>query len=283
MRNLASLLAEHSFALKGVFLWTDLVSQAYGVLPAGWTFIWHDQHLMICQDGILRISRPAYLPLVQELPAILRYLKRFGYQEETPLTLLQTSPLTDTFPPFVHQESRIPTELSLYGFTFQIPELVPLHRLYAWPRHLQKTAYIVTLFTLIGIAYLGWHIKTLSDTRDKLAAQLDRLPPATPISNARMEAFRAYCHLWKDQPQLLPLLRQLSPVIKEEAVATHLHWTTDPLTLTLHLELMPSVNANQLVFKLRSNLQQYQITWQEKEDDPLKGILTLTPHEQERS
>ena len=48
MRDTVHLLADHSFGIKGAFLWADLIAQAYGPLPLGWALIWHEQHLMIC-------------------------------------------------------------------------------------------------------------------------------------------------------------------------------------------------------------------------------------------
>lgn len=281
MQNSVSMLAEQSYALKGVFLWADLVTQAYGVLPPGWALICHDQHLMICHNGILRISRPGYLPLVQELPAILRYLKRFGYQEGMPLTLLQAFPSADPFPPFVHQETRVLHEFSLKGFTFHIPALVPLQRFYAWPRTLQKIVYAITLLNFLGIAYLSWHIKPLSYTFHTLTAQLGTLPTVRPMDKAKVEAFKVYCHLLKDRPHLLPLLRQLIPLLKEEATVIHLHWVDTPLSLVLYIQLTPSANADQFLLGLGSQLQGYRVVWQEKDDDPLQGILTLTLNQQE--
>lgn len=275
MREMIHLLAEHSFALKGVFLWADLVTQAYGALPLGWTLIWHDQHLMICHDGVLRFSRPCYLPLAQELPAILRYLKRFGYQDEMPLILLKASLLTDILPPFIRQEIRSPNHFSLEGFILHIPELTPLQRLYTWPRKIRKTAYAITFLNVLGITYFSWQIKTMVETQHTLTHQISRLPTKDPLDETKMEAFAAYRHLSKDKPNLLSLLRQLIPLIKEQAVATHLHWTATPLNLTLHLELKPSTIVDQLLLTLRSQFQKHLLTWQAEEEEPLKGRLTI--------
>lgn len=275
MREMIHLLAERSFAIKGVFLWTDLVTQAYGVLPPGWTLIWHDQYLLMCHDGILRISRPCYLPLAQELPAILRYLRRFGYQEETPLTLLTASIFPDILLPFVHQEMRIPDDFSVGGFTLQIPELAPLQRLYAWPRKVRKTAYAVAFLNILGISCLIWQIKVMSATEYTLTDELNRLPIADALDETKMEAFAAYRRLSKDRPDPLPLLRQLIPLLKEEAVATYLHWTALPLHLTLHLDLKPSAVGEQLLLTLRSRFQKHLLTWQADEGEPSKGILII--------
>ena len=279
MREMIRLLAERSFAIKGVFLWADLVTQAYGVLPLGWTFIWHDQYLLICHDGILRISRPCYLPLAQELPAILRYLKRFGYQEETPLTLLAASIFTDILLPFVHQEIRIPHDFSVGDFTLQVPELVPFQRLYAWPRKVRKTAYAMAFLNILGISYLSWQIKVMSATEYALKDEMNRVPIADALDETKMEAFAAYRRLSKDRPDPLSLLRQLIPLLKEEAVATYLHWTATPLNLTLHLELKSSTVVEQLLLTLRSQFQKHLLTWQADEEEPLKGTLIIEKQE----
>lgn len=275
MRDMVSLLTEYSFGIKGAFLWADLVTQAYSPLPLGWVLILHDRHLMVCHDGILRVSRPCYLPFTQELPTILRYLKRFGYQEGMPLTLLKTSLFTDALPPFIRQESRIPHNFSPEGFTLQVPELIPLRGLYSWPRKIQKTAYAITFLSLFGITYFSWQITVLTETKHTLKEQMSRVPKKELMDETKMEAFSAYCHLSKDKFNPLPLLRQLAPFIKGEAVATYLHWTENPLSLTLHLELIPSTIVDRFLLTLRSHLQGYLLNWQVGEEDPLKGTLTI--------
>lgn len=275
MRTMIKVIAEHSFAVKGVFLWTDLITQAYGPFLQGWTLIWHNHHLLICQDGILRISRSCYLPLVQELPAIIRYLKRFGYQEEMPITLLKSSIFPDTLPPFIHPEIRIPNDLTVKGLTLQIPELTSGHRLYTWQRKIRAAAYALTLLNTIGITHFGWQIKSASEIERTLKQQINEVPTKNLADETKMEAFAAYCRLSKDRPNLLSILRQLIPLMKEEAVATHLHWTANPPTLTLHLELQSSTEAGQFLLTLRSQFRNHRLTWQAAEDEPLKGTLTI--------
>jgi hypothetical protein len=275
MHDAVNLLAEYSFAIKGIFLWADLVIQAYGPLPLGWALILHDQHLMVCHDGILRVSRSCYLPFADELPAILRYLKRFGYQEGVPLTLLKTSLFTEALPSFIHQESRIPHNFSPEGFTLEIPELIPLQGLYSWPRKIQKTAYALTFLNLLGIAYFSWQITILAEAKHILKEQLSRMPKKELMDETKMEAFAAYCHVSEGKPNPLLLFRQIAPFIKEVAVATYLHWTDNPVSLRLHLGLTPSTEVDQFLLTLRSQLQGYVLNWQAGEGDALKGILTI--------
>lgn len=281
-----NIIAEHAFPIKGIFLWADLITQAYGPFDPGWTLIWHNHHLLICYDGILRISRSCYLPFVQELPAILRYLKRFGYEEEMPITLLKSSIFSEPLPPFVHSEIRIPQDLSLHGLMLQIPELTPLRRLSIWSQKIRAFAYGIAFLNLLGTAYLGWQIKIASAIETTLEQQISNLPARSPVDEAKMQAFKAYCLLSKDRSSPLPLLRQLAPLLKEEAVATHFHWMAHPFRLTLHLELKPSAVTQELLLTLQSELSRYKVSWHQQEDEPLKGVLTiehLTPEKQEPS
>ncbi|MDF3034021.1 MAG: hypothetical protein K0R76_975 [Alphaproteobacteria bacterium] len=274
MQEAVRLLSRHSFALKGPFLWTDLVTQAYGILSSAWTLIWQDPHLMVCHDGVLRFSRLCCLPLVQELPAILRYLKRFGYEEEMSLTLL-TSTFIESLPPFIHQEIRVPNDFSLDGFTFQVPDLIFPQRLYTWPRKIRKTAYAVTLLNILGVIYFSWQIKTMTETDHILKHQISLLPTKDPTDEKKMADFAAYRHLSKAKPDPLFLIRQLIPSLKGEAVATRLHWTASPLSLTLQLELKSSTIIDQLLLTLRPQFQKHALTWQAEEADPLKGRLVI--------
>jgi hypothetical protein len=159
MREMVYFLSQYSFPLQGAYLWVDLVTLSYGPLPSGWILIWHEHHLLICQDGIVRFSRSCYLPLVQELPAILRYVKRFGYEEEMPITLLRSSDFEEGLPSLIHQETREAQEISPPGLALQIPELRNLNRLFAWPRKIREVAYALTLIPIMGIVYLSWQIK----------------------------------------------------------------------------------------------------------------------------
>lgn len=275
MKTAINTIVEHPFPIKGAFLWADLITQAYGPFDPGWTLIWHNHHLLICQDGILRISRSCYLPLVQELSAILRYLKRFGYEEGMPITLFKSSLFSEPLPPFIHPEIRIPQDLSLCGLTLQIPELAALRRLSTWSQKIRNIAYGIAVLNILGSTYFCWQIKGEFTTEMTLKQQISDLPTKDPVDEAKIQAFKAYCLLSKDRPNPLPLIRQLIPLIREEAVATHLQWTANPLRLTLHLELNPSTVAQGLLLTLRSELRNHQLTWQQQEEEPLKGILTI--------
>jgi hypothetical protein len=268
-------IAEHFFPIKGIFLWADLITQAYGPFDPGWTFIWHNHHLLICQDGILRISRSCYLPLVQELPAILRYLKRLGYEEEMPITLFKSSIFSEPLPSFVHPEIRIPRDLSPQGLILQIPQLAALRRLSSWSRKIHILAYGIALLNILGAAYFSWQIKVGSATEITLRQQIADLPIKDPVDEAKMQAFKAYCFLSKNRPDPLPLIRQLIPLIRGKAVATHLQWTAGSLRLILHLELEPSTIGQELFLSVRSELRDHKLTWQQQEEEPQKGILTI--------
>jgi hypothetical protein len=286
IKTAISLITEHPFPIKGIFLWADLITEAYGPFDPGWTFIWHNHHLLICQDGVLRISRSCYLPLAQELPAILRYLKRFGYEEEMPITLFKSSLFSEPLPSFIHPEIRIPQDISRRGLTLQIPELAPLQRLSIWSQKIRNLAYGIAFLNILGTAYFSWQIKMASAIEMSLKAQIGALPVKDPVDETKIQAFKAYCLLLKDRPNPLPLIRQLVPLIREEAVATRLQWTANPLRLTLHLELNPPTVIQELLLTLRSELLTHKLTWRQQEEEPLKGILTIeqqTPEKQEGS
>lgn len=275
IKTAINMIAEHPFPVKGIFLWTDLITRAYGPFDPGWTLIWHNHHLLVCKDGILRISRSCHLPLTQELPAILRYLKRFGYEEEMPITLLKSSIFAEPLPPFVHSEIRIPQDLSLCGLSIQIPELTALQRLSTWSRKTRALAYGIAFLNIVGTAYFGWQIKIASVKEISLKEQIGNIPIKDPLDETKMQAFKTYCLLSKDRPNPLPLIRQLIPLMREEAVATHLRWTANPLRLTLHLELKPSTVAKELLLTLQSELRNHKLSWEQQEEEPLKGILTI--------
>jgi len=272
MRKAIHLISEYSFALKGVFVWADLITEAYSPLPLGWAIICHDQHLMICQDQILQFSRPCYLPFEQELPGILRYLKRFGYEVGMPVVVLSVAPTHD-LPAFVQAETRIPEPLKYQGLTLDIPEFKTQGRLYSWPRALKSSAYSLILLNVMGIAYYSWQVKAAFDQESALKNQIAHISIQNPLSEAKMEAFDHYCRLVKDRPNPLILLRRLIPLMKDDAVATYFHWT--PNALTLHLEMNPLVALDQFWLTIRSQLLDYRLIWQPEHDEPLKGVLTL--------
>ncbi len=282
IKTAISLITEHPFPIKGVFLWTDLITEAYGPFDPGWTFIWHNHHLLICQDGVLRISRSCYLPLAQELPAILRYLKRFGYEEEMPITLFKSSLFSEPLPSFIHPEIRIPQDISRRGLTLQIPELVPLRRLSIWSQKIRNLAYGIAFLNILGTAYFSWQIKMAAAIEMSLKAQIGALPVKDPVDETKIQAFKDYRLLLKDRPNPLPLIQQLVPLIREKAVATRLQWTANPLRLTLHLELNPPAVIQELLLTLRSELRAHKLTWRQQEEEPLKGILTIEQHTLEK-
>lgn len=275
MQTMVNIIAAHSFPIKGIFLWTDLMIQAYKPFDPGWTLIWHNHHLLICQDGVLHISRACYQPLSQELPMILRYIKRFGYEEGMPITLLKSSMFSEPLPPFVHPEIRIPQDLSFQGLELQIPELTPVRRLFILPRNIRAIAYGITFLNILGASYFGWQIKTEAGIEQSLKQQISNLPVKDPVDETKMQAFAAYRQVSKNQPNPLPLIRRLIPFVKEKAVATYLHWTAHPLSLTLHLEFTPSTVMEDLLPTLQSEFRNHKVTWQAHEDEPLKGILTM--------
>ncbi len=275
MQTMINIIAARSFPIKGIFLWADLMTQAYRPFDPGWTLIWHNHHLLICQDGILRISRACYQPLSQELPTILRYIKRFGYEEEMPITLLKSSLFSEPFPPFIHSEIRIPQDLSFHGLEPQIPKLKPLRRLFILPRTIRAVAYGIAFLNILGASYFGAQIRTESAIEQSLKQQINDLPAKDPVDETKMQAFAAYRHMSKNRPNPLPLIRRLIPFVKEKAVPTHLHWTAHPLSLTLHLELTPSTVMEDLLPTLQSEFHNHKVTWQAHEDEPLKGILTM--------
>jgi hypothetical protein len=272
MHKAIHLLSEYSFALKGVYVWADLITQAYSPLPMGWTIISHDEQLMVCQDQILRFSRPCYLPLEQELPSILRYLKRFGYESGMSITILAATPVRD-LPAFAKTETRVPHVLKHKGITLDIPELKTLHRLYSWPQKIKKVAYGLTLLNAIGIGYYSWQVKTTLEQDLILKAQVAQVSIKSPLNKAKMEAFDQYLRLAKDRPNPLTILRRLIPLMKDDAVATYLRWT--PNSLTLHLELNPLAAVDQLWVHLRAQFHDYRLTWQPEKNEPLKGVFTI--------
>lgn len=275
MRQTVQILAEHAIPLKGVFLWTDLVTQAFGSLPQGWVLLFHENHLMICQEGILCISRLCCLPLVQELPALLRYLKRFGFHEGSTITILSSEELIDNLPPSLHMGVRSLSTLAYRGLKVQVPELIPLQRLAIWPRRIRGVVSGITFLALIVNAYLGWHIYSLTGKEETLSQQINQLSSYPPVNEARMEAFAAFRQAARVYPLLLSHTRLLIPLLQGEAVVTHLHWTANPFHLTLHLDLLEDSAADQLLSALQSHFPNFKVSWQVEANTPLKGILTF--------
>jgi hypothetical protein len=275
MRSILKVISDHSIPVKGAYLWTDLITKSYGPFDPGWTMIWHNHHLLICEDGILRLSRPCYQPLANELPAILRYLKRFGYQEEMPITLLKSSLFPDPLPLFMNAEIRIPNDLVYAGIVLSIPELKNARRLYSWPRQIKVAAYAIAFLNTIGIGYFSLKIKSTNELERALITQISQLPASNHIDEKRVETLAAFHHLTKDRPNILPLLRQLMPILRDAAVATHLQWARHPESLILHLELHPTTQIEPLLLTIRSELPNHTLTWKQAENDGLRGTLTI--------
>ena len=273
MREIIREISAYSFALKGVYLWADLIRQSYGSLSLGWTLIEHEGNLLICQDEVLRFSRKCDLPMEQELPLIMRYIKRFGYEVEMPITLMRPFAQEDNLPWFVQKIIRLPQDIIPGELSLQIPELIEQNRLYDWPRKIQKIAYSFLILNSIVIALLCFQIKILYEKKYRLSHEKGHLQASESLDERKLEAFAAYRQLSKDRGNPLFLVRQLIPVLKDQAVATYFHWTME--SLTLQLELNPTVSAEQFFLTLRSQFSDYQVTWKAEENESLKGILTL--------
>lgn len=275
MREMVGIMAAHAVPVNGVFLWADLVKEAFGSLPEGWVLILHENHLMICQDGILRISRLCCLPLAQELPALLRYLKRFGLSEEAPITILSSAHPMDDLPPAIPLEIRNPTALAFHGLKVHIPELIPLQRLALWPRKIQRGVSVITLLALVANIYLGWQIYSLLEEKASLSQHISQLSSHPPVDEAKMDAFAAFQQTPRPYPLLLSHVQLLIPLLQGEAVTTHLRWTANPFHLTLHLDLMEDTLADQLLATFQSRFPNFKVSWQADADTPLKGVLTF--------
>jgi len=273
MREIIQEISAYSFALKGVYLWADLIRQSYGSLPLGWTLIDHEGSLLICQEGVLQFSRTCSLPIEQELPLILKYIKRFGYEVDMPITLMRAFTREDDLPLFVQKIIRFPQDIIPEGLSLQIPELMEQNRLYDWPRKIQKIAYSFLLLNSIVIVLFCFQIKILYDQKNSLSQERSRLNASEFIDEKKLEVFAAYRQLSKDRGNPLSIIRQLIPLLKGQAVATYFHWTVD--SLTLQLELNPAVSVEQFFLTLRSQFSDYQVTWKAEENESLKGVLIM--------
>lgn len=274
MRQTIQTISKHRLALRGVFLWADLITQAYKPLPPDWVIIGHEQDVLICRNDILLLSRSCHLPLSQELPSILRYLKRYGYEQGMPLTVLTATALQDGLPPFVHIEMREPKALKPRGLKLDIPECKTILRLFSWPHKLRKIFYSITFLNAMVITYSGWQIVSSYEQIFTLEKHISGIQIKEPGNEQKMEAFNQYLRLTRNRVSPLDLLQQLVPFIKNKAVATYLHWT--PHSLCLHLELDTITETEQLWLVLRSQFHEYHLVWQSHKSEPLKGVLTMT-------
>ncbi|MBM3468808.1 MAG: hypothetical protein FJX71_05195 [Alphaproteobacteria bacterium] len=280
MTEIVQIIAQGSFILKKSILWTDLIVNSYKPSSTGWALILHQHSLFICFDGTLCISRLCYQSLSQELPSILRYIKRFGYKEGSPITLLSSSAYQDSLPPFVHFEKRTPHEsIQENTLTLQIPQLRTHHLLYIWARKIRTIGYGIAFFNLLGSAYFGWQLTVKSSSESFFMQKVDSLSKQTSIDESKLIAFETYCRLSADRANPLILLRQLMPFFKNNAIATSLHWTSNPKSLILHLELSPATHIDPFLMTIRSRLHHYHLEWKKDEEDISKGVLRLTQNE----
>jgi hypothetical protein len=286
MQQIVTNLYESSFAVKGAYVWADLIVRSFGSAPMGWTIIYHDQHLFVTFEGILRFSRPCFLSLTEELPATLRYLKRFGYEKDTPINLITSAPLAQPFEAFINHEIHTPLDLSSQGLEseglkLQISRLKPNIRLYHWPRKIRKSLYAFLIFNVVASSYLGWGLKNAFMEEQILKHKISIVPHKDAPDESQMKAFTIYRNTSKDTSDPLSFIKHLFPLIKEEAVATYVHWTPD--SLNLHLQLNPTTIPEQLWLTLKSQFRDHQLTWQEEENDPLRGVLIISKKNDKRS
>jgi hypothetical protein len=273
MRNAIRIIGEHTVAIRGIFIWADLILTAYSPLPKGWVIIWHDQNLIICRNNHLIISRFCYLPLSQEMPSILRYLRRYGYESGCSLTLITSSLFNDELPPYIQQEVRAPQDIEPNGLKLSIPECLPHARLYAWPSKLKAMCYSLAFCNTLWMAYLGWQIAFCYEQIPILKKHIAGITVTAPVNESKMEAFSQYCQITKERANPLLLLQQIVPYLKDKAVATFLHWT--PHSLNLHLELNDIEKSDSLWNVLRLHFNEYHLIWRSHENEPLKGILSI--------
>lgn len=276
MQNAIHIIAQQKIPLKGVFLWSDMILQSYGPFQPGWTLVWHNYNLLICHDGILKMSRVCYLPFSEELPAILRYLKRFGYQENMPLMLFKSSLFSDHLPSFVTMEVRIPQDLCFQGFEFNISELNFSRRLYLIPDKIRKWAYAIMIFNMLGVFYLGLQIYVIYEQQKTLERRVNNLPKVASINQTSLAMFHTYCQLIENRADPLSFFRQLMPLFKDQkGFITYFQWTAQPFILTLQLKYLSQMSMLEHIVKLRSALQTYKITWEPQGREDLMGVLKI--------
>jgi hypothetical protein len=99
-------------------------------------------------------------------------------------------------------------------------------------------AYGLTIIPMIGIGCLSWQMKAVYEQKIALTREISLVPLKDALDESKMDAFASYRRLSKDRPNPLSFIRLLVPLMKDQAVATHLHWT--PNSLNLHLELSPT-------------------------------------------
>ena len=309
MGRMVSLVAQSPFPVAGVYLWADLAMRSYFPLPEGWCFIWHQNYLLICQNGLLRISRMCYLPLPEELPAILRYLLRFGYKEGTLVPLLASSPING-LPDLIQQEVLAPLpldaeikaeKLTAKGIKIPVPALAGLQRLYKWPRLIRPLAWAFAIFNMAGFFYFAWEACAAHKTVIRLKRQVTAIPPASPLDENKMSAFAAFQEFKKGQPDPLPVLRQIMSGMQGKIRIAHLHWVAEPFRVTLHLEALTAAQdqhhqqtgqdgtpdsipaqkpfrespAAAFVSHLQTCFPRHSVRWKENAGNSLKGMVTI--------
>lgn len=283
MRKIISILAEKPIAVGGTHVWDDVVVRSFGDLPNSWVMILHEQHVFVCLDGILRLSRPCFTVFSQELSAILRYLKRFGYEAETPLTLLTSLPLHETVPPFIHVEVRTPADLCAEStfsdaLNLKIGEIKTQIGLYRWSRIVSKIVFITMLISVCNIGYLSWDLRSTAtekkDLQQKISLIRNQVQSHASFDQTRMSAFANYQDIPRGSINPLPLFQQISILLKEEAVVTQLHWS--PNLLRLQIVLNETKQLEPLVQALSSQLKEYKVEWTNDAANNLQGVLTLS-------
>lgn len=155
MIYITEIMIKKNFLIKGIYLWTDLITRSYNPPVKGWSIVLHEQQLMICQNGILQFSRICHLSLDKELPAILRYLLRLGYIEGSPILLLSTFEEKNLPPNLIHQKTVLPTPLKFQGIKIHIPQLLILERFYKWPKIISRLIYGITICIFIGVLFFN--------------------------------------------------------------------------------------------------------------------------------
>jgi hypothetical protein len=273
MQQVIQIIARENLSLKGVYLWSDSLMQTYQPISSGWVMILHEQQLFICHNQVLKFSRYCSRSLAEELPRVFRYIKRFGYETNSPITLLANEFISEDLPSYVKPEIRTTSNWKPQGIKINIPELQTQERNHSWPQKIQRVSKSLTALMILCSLYTAIETASLLRQEHKLQEQIASLSIEKPLSSTKIDAFLQYCHLIRGRENPLILIRQFSPLLREDAVVTYLHWTSGQLIL--QMELNPEASVDQLWLTLRSQFLEYQISWQADESESLKGVLTI--------
>jgi hypothetical protein len=275
MSHVMELIRQANFPVQGIYLWTDLIKQSYHPPVKGWCIIRHENNFIVCHDNLLCFSRVCYLPLEEELPAIVRYLLRFGYEEATPVFLLASTELDHCLPEVIHQKVYQSDPLKFQGIKVDIPPLRNLQHLYQWSRKINWFGYGMVFFNCLGTLILIGKIYTLAPSITVLTQQLSQTPTTHPVDEKKIKAFNLFRELVKDQPNPVDFFRRLMPFVRENARITHFHWVASPFRLTLKMELTSNDLALSVTKKLQPLLPEYKIEWKPEGTNSLKGTLIV--------